>query len=160
MLKLNRILCPTDFSEASLAGLVAACTVARECGAELILLHVAEPLVAFGELLSDGDADFDCGEAKGKLDRLVGTHVPPGVTALPMVKWGNAAETILQVALDEDVDLVVIATHGWSGWRHMLFGSVAEALVHGAHCPVLTVPSKKVQEELPEEEVAVPVPLV
>ena len=164
MLKLSRILCPTDFSEPSYAGLVAACTLARICGAELILLHVTEPFVGFGDLLSDEvGGDCDLATAKAKLAEVIETRVPSGVQARAMVKWGGAADAIVQVAQNEDVDLVVIATHGLTGWRHMLFGSVTEAVVHGAHCPVLTVPIKPETGELAddeEEKIAPPVPLV
>lgn len=161
MLKLSRILCPTDFSESSHAGLVAACTLARECGAELILLHAAEPIVGFHNLLTDaGGVDRELIPVKAKLTEMIESRVPHGVQARALVQWGGAAEVILAAAKKEDVDLVVIATHGQTGWRHLLFGSVAEDVVHRAHCPVLTVPIKPNPEAAPEEEIAAPVPLV
>jgi nucleotide-binding universal stress UspA family protein len=53
---------------------------------------------------------------------------------------GNPAEEITRVGAGEQVDLVVIATHGLTGWRHLVFGSIAEKVVRLSVCPVLTIP--------------------
>jgi nucleotide-binding universal stress UspA family protein len=56
-----------------------------------------------------------------------------------MVKLGSAAEQIANMAVAEKSDLIVIATHGLTGWRRFVFGSVTEKVVRLAQCPVLTI---------------------
>jgi nucleotide-binding universal stress UspA family protein len=57
-----------------------------------------------------------------------------------LIKEGNAPDEIVKAAEAEEVDLIVIATHGWTGWRRFIFGSVAEKLVRLSTLPVLTIP--------------------
>jgi nucleotide-binding universal stress UspA family protein len=73
------------------------------------------------------------------LCRLIECRVPPRIHACPLVEVGNAADKIVQTAGQEDIDLIVMAAHGLSGWRQRLSGSVAERVLRLAHCPVLTV---------------------
>ncbi|HUV14514.1 MAG TPA: universal stress protein, partial [Acidobacteriota bacterium] len=61
------------------------------------------------------------------------------VKSRTMVSYGDPAKEIVRIAEEESVDLIVIATHGLTGWQHLVFGSVAEKVVRTAKCPVLTV---------------------
>jgi nucleotide-binding universal stress UspA family protein len=63
-----------------------------------------------------------------------------------MVKLGSAADQIVSTAATEKFDLIVIATHGLTGWRRFVFGSVAEKVVRLAECPVLTIQQPKQTE--------------
>jgi universal stress protein A len=66
-------------------------------------------------------------------------RIPKEIVARPFIGHGDAGYEIVRIARDERADLIVIATHGLTGWRHLIFGSVAERVVRSAACPVLTV---------------------
>ena len=147
MLPLKKILCPTDWSEPSYVALDGAIELAKHFDAELCLLHVvpflpatppdlAFALIAVTDVASDAER---LDEATRLLQKVAAERVPSGVRARCEVKMGYADKEIVCAAADGKFDLLVIATHGLSGWRHMVFGSVAEAIVRQTHCPVLTV---------------------
>jgi len=143
MLPLKKILCPTDFSEPSYHALDRAVELANHFGAELVLLHVVPyapisppDLMAVAAVVPDEER-FDV--ARQQLESIAATRVPPTLQVRCEVKMGYADKEIACAADDEQVDILVIATHGLTGWRHLVFGSVAEAIVRAAHCPVLTV---------------------
>jgi nucleotide-binding universal stress UspA family protein len=84
--------------------------------------------------------DADLAErAQGELEKLRDQHLGdyPGTRCL--VRSGVADAEIVTCARDEQVDLIVIGTHGFSGFKHLLLGSTAERVVRDAPCPVLTV---------------------
>ena len=81
------------------------------------------------------------------MERLVKERIPGKVPSRSMILTGSPSGEIARVAEDEGVDLVVIATHGLTGWRRFVFGSVAERVVRTASCPVLTLPAPKKSEE-------------
>ena len=147
MLPLKKILCPTDFSAPSYVALEHAIELATHFNAELCLLHVVPfldpttPDMAYGFIgvacvAPDAERKDD---AMQQLLRLVAARVPSDVKTRCEVKMGDADKEITCVAKEEAFDLMVIATHGLSGWRHLVFGSVAEAIVRQSQCPVLTV---------------------
>ncbi|MEJ2081744.1 MAG: universal stress protein, partial [Acidobacteriota bacterium] len=72
--------------------------------------------------------------------------VDRGIRTRTMVTHGDPAREIVRIARDEDADLIVIATHGLTGWQHIVFGSVAEKVVRTADRPVLTVRSRHSDE--------------
>jgi nucleotide-binding universal stress UspA family protein len=65
--------------------------------------------------------------------------VPDSVTVESLVVRGDPAVEIHRIAKERGVDLIVIATHGWTGWRHLVFGSVAERVLREAPCAVLSI---------------------
>lgn len=143
MLPLKKILCPTDFSEPSYAALRHAVELARHFNAELWLIHVvpflpvaAPDLVVVAAVPSDAER---MEEARKELAAAAAARVPGDVQAHSEVRMGYADKEIVCAAHDEGFDLVVIATFGNTGWRHLVFGSVAEAVVRQSRCPVLTV---------------------
>ena len=154
MLPLKKILCPTDFSEPSYAALDHAIELAAHFDAELCLLHIVPFLNApftpdtsftpalapdfMGMSAMPSDAER-LDEATRLLLDVAAERVPPGIKARCEVKMGYADKEIACAATDGNFDLLVIATHGLSGWRHLVFGSVAEAIVRQSRCPVLTV---------------------
>jgi nucleotide-binding universal stress UspA family protein len=148
MLPFKRILCPTDFSEPALTALTRAAEMARHFGAELCVLHVIPPVpgplaVADPPVASSIDVPLYQQElavyAEKVLKELVSHQVSPEVRTRDLVTTGEAAPEILRVAREQQADLIVIASHGLTGWQHLVFGSVTEKVVRQATCPVLTI---------------------
>ncbi len=147
MLPVKRILVPTDFSEPAQEAFRAAVELAQHFSAQLLLVHVVPPVpVPYQPLVSSAPA-FDITSylqelvkaSKETLQTYASEHVPQGVPATTSVAAGDPAFEILRLAKELESDLIVIATHGHGGWRHFLFGSVAEKVVRQAPCPVLVV---------------------
>ena len=146
MLPIKTILCPTDFSPPSLATVKTAAELAGHFGAELCLAYVV-PTIPLPT--SDPAYDFELPEyekmlhedAIKKLRDLQDDVRSPTVTVRTVVGHGAAADEIVILAEAEHADLIVIATHGATGLRHFVFGSVAEKVVRTAKCAVLVVKS-------------------
>jgi nucleotide-binding universal stress UspA family protein len=153
MLPWRRILCPTDFSDPSLNALKAAREVALQSQAEIILLHVVSPVpIAPPGGLQGLDTAAYLQEllayARESMDRAVGEmRLPETVAVKKLVLTGNPGDEIARTAEDQGVDLIVIATHGLTGWRRFISGSVAEKVVRLSPCPVLTIPAQPSEEE-------------
>ena len=145
MLPFKKILCPTDFSEPACKAIKAAGELAEKFSSELILIHVVGPVPVLET--PTGLAGFDVAayqneltdSAKASLQSRLDKHIPESVNARTMVVHGDAAHEIARVAKEEGVDLIVVATHGESGWRHRIFGSVPEKVIRHAQCPILTI---------------------
>jgi universal stress protein A len=144
MLPVRKILCPTDFSEPSLHALQQACELAAHFSAEVHLLHVlplsppfpTDLLVVAVQVESDAERET---RAAHLLQQIIKERVPGNVKATYSVKMGYAANEIAAAAEEGDIDMLVISTHGLTGWRHLAFGSVAETIVRLSHRPVLTI---------------------
>ena len=143
MINLRTILVPSDFSECSDAALRYGLELARRFDARVHLLHVvqdplAQPWAAEGfsaPLFEVVDAWQR--EAKDRLLLSVPDADRDRVTVVATVAWPYAE--ILRHAIEHNVDLIVMGTHGRAGMTHMLLGSIAEKVVRRAPCPVLTV---------------------
>jgi universal stress protein A len=134
--RIDRILIPTDFSPCSLAALEHAEDLASIAGAELLLLHVQELPLTPAELI-----ELTHDSAEREVSRIVDHFRGRRVRARGLLRAGAPVHEIVEVAADENVSLIVTGTHGRTGVRHLLMGSVAEGLVRTARCPVLTVRS-------------------
>jgi len=134
----RKVLVPTDFSEAGRHALALATSLARDGGGSLVIIHVEEPPMAYGggELYS-GVQEPDREELRKALAAVVPPD--PSVPCVHKLLVGDPAEAIVQVADSDGVDLIVMGTHGRTGLSRLLMGSVAEAVVRRARCPVLTV---------------------
>jgi nucleotide-binding universal stress UspA family protein len=132
----QRILFATDFSPCSERALAVACSLARESGAQLILLYVLPPPIVHGELVARRQEPNYYEQCRKKLGEL---PVPEGLRTDRLFEEGDPASVILRVAGDEKCDLIVMGTHGRTGLRRLLMGSVAENVLRKAKCPVLTV---------------------
>ncbi len=134
----RKILVPTDFSPSSDAVLPQVTALARGSGATVILLHVEEPPLPYG----GGEAVYGVPELNVEpVERMLERVVLPD-PSIPVVRRlaiGDAATEIVRVAKEEQVDLIVMSTHGRTFLSRLLMGSVAEVVVRRAHCPVLTV---------------------
>jgi nucleotide-binding universal stress UspA family protein len=142
LLPLRKILCPTDFSEPSRLALSKAGELARHYDAELVLLHVtwAPPQQ---DASDEGEvAAYDrlkVSEAQAKLGEMIAENAPPTTRTQAVVRLGNTVEEIERTAKQEDADLIVIATHGASGWHRLFYGSVAERVLRTTHFPTLII---------------------
>jgi len=144
MIKLARILYPTDFSELSLAALKYAQEFARQFDAQLHCLHVVDEAYHYWLALGpDGvpvgpDPNELLRSTEAQMQQFVGEHLAEAPKLVAKVVTGRPFIEIIHYAREQAIDLIVIATHGRSGLRHVLMGSVAERVVRKAPCPVLT----------------------
>ena len=147
---MQRILVGVDFSPESDAAIRTAFTLARAFDAIITLLHVHELPTVMNGIVPGADSATDAkllrAAAQAQLASLSGrlhTHDPRaregGITIETAVEGGVPAEVILARAGSGAFDLVVMGTHGRTGLRRLLVGSVAEAVIRGAPCPVVTV---------------------
>jgi nucleotide-binding universal stress UspA family protein len=137
---LKKILAPTDFSEISATGVRYACQLAKDVGAELIILNV----VVLDESNTVSKQDIE--RHKARLDNFVSEKVADASVGLKIRQLVNAGQpfgAIVDCAEKEGVDLIVMSSHGRSGLSRMLIGSVTDKILRGAPCPVLVVPVDK-----------------
>jgi Universal stress protein UspA and related nucleotide-binding proteins len=141
--RLRRILAPTDFSECSRTGFDYAIQLARDFKAELQLIHVINPhLYPFGDLYAALDPVQLMGKAAHAAENQM-RSMAAGAKLRYSVRVIHGSPAIqIRNAANEDVDLIVISTHGRTGLGHILIGSVAEHVVRYAHCPVLVIPAR------------------
>jgi nucleotide-binding universal stress UspA family protein len=132
------ILHPTDFSEQGESAMGVARALARDCGARLVLLHVAaSEILLEGMVVSATESAINRKALDEIRDRLDGPDLKFPVQAI--VKEGDAIAGILRAADEERADLIVMGTHGRTGLERLLMGSVAEGVLRRASCPVLIV---------------------
>ena len=165
MLPFHCILCPTDYSEASRLALQFACEMAEHFNASICVLHVLEslgdaPIYEFG-LIDVGIpplyAEERLATEESNLEKFVAENVPARVSVRSELRVGDAAKEIDRATRETGADLVVIATHGATGWQHFVFGSVTEKVLHQAVCPVLVIhPLQRQPAALPLEEIGLP----
>ena len=130
------ILFATDFSTASDAALPHAETLAKSSGARLLIVHVEEPPLAYG----GGELYYGLPEPSSERILAMLEDVRPKDPAVPFahrLTMGDPAGEIVKIAEDERAELIVLGTHGRTGMTRLLMGSVAEAIVRRAPCPVL-----------------------
>lgn len=140
---LRQILVPVDFSEHSLKAIRYALPFAEQFGARLSLLHVIEPMIFPGEfgyapLESENLDGQRMDTARQQLQKMV-AELGATVSAEFSVCLGRAWKEIVDHARVQEVDLLIISTHGYTGLKHALLGSVAEKIVRHSPCPVLVV---------------------
>ena len=136
MLRIATILHPTDFSPLSEYAFHLACSLARDHGGGVIVLHVAElPVIASGVAITSPG-----GDREELAKRLSDIKAPDAkVPVEHRLEEGDPVAEILRVARESQCDLIVIGMHGRTRLAHLLMGSVAEPVVRKATCPVLVV---------------------
>jgi nucleotide-binding universal stress UspA family protein len=141
----TRILVPVDFSDCSLEAMEYAVQAARAFSASVVILHVIEP-ASYGLDFTLGHAG-DAKKAAAALDARLGefTALLAGqrIQAQHQLHGGAPSSVIPDIARAVEADLIVMGTHGRRGFSHLVSGSVAEAVLRHAPCPVLTVKSPK-----------------
>jgi len=152
-MKLSRILAPTDFSRFSGFALEWAANLAEALRAGLILLHVVpeeegkiiEEVIAEGAAVNipRGVRESVLKERQKKFQEqfhiVLPDYLRKSIPVEEILVIGVPFLEIVKTAKEKDVDLIVMGTHGRTGLSHALIGSVAEKVVHHAHCPVLTI---------------------
>lgn len=148
MSRIRRVLHPTDFSRASAAAFARAVETARSNRAELLLVHVIVPTylpIGDGYISPNVYAEMEASArayAQKHLAALVAKAKKAGVRAKGLLMEGPPYERIAQAARRKRADLVVIGTHGRTGFAKLFLGSVASRVLAIAPCPVLTVRGK------------------
>ena len=147
--RIQHILCPVDASEPSAQACLLAVGIARWSGAQVTVLHVSRADL-------HGGAENCCRRPPSSNARKPGRRCVPGcecssprrhwlgVRVDQVVTTGAPAKEILAYAAQAPADLIVMGTHGTSGFEHLVLGSVAEKVLRRAPCPVLTVPPQSV----------------
>jgi universal stress protein A len=147
MMKIQTILCPVDFSEPGDQALAAAQSLALHFDARLVVAHVIEPMQVVPAPQVGTTPAFDVTHYLGAM-REHGEHMlvervtalrAAGVDADWRLGEGSVADQVIEIAAAEEADLIVIATHGRTGFKRFFLGSVADRVVHHATCPVLTI---------------------
>jgi len=153
MLPLKKILWPTDFSEAAYEGLRIATELATQFSSEILLVHVVAPMPAMHGASAPTGFHLptvleELQESAQKfLEDIRQAKIPAEIQAHPFVVHGKPATEIVRLAAQEKADIIVIPTHGESGWQRFVFGSVAEKVVRLADCPVLTIRAPEEEKE-------------
>jgi nucleotide-binding universal stress UspA family protein len=144
VIEFKQIICPVDFSESSVRAFAHAAAIARWYESQLTVLHVVpafEPIQVRGDLgdpvrvVTPMPREQVLEEMSRTLD--LAAVSPP---ATPLAEAGDPQATIIDQALSKKADLIVMGTHGRRGFKRLLLGSVTEAILREAPCPVLTVP--------------------
>lgn len=155
MIQIRRILVPTDFSDHSRKALEYGCDLARRYDARLHVVHavqdlvmmVPEPGMAF-PLSDDYMGDLKA-SAEKELAALCSDEMMNGIETVHKVLVGPPFLEIVRYARNEEIDLIVIGTHGRTGLTHVLLGSVAEKVVRKAPCNVFTIRPEDHKFEMP-----------
>jgi nucleotide-binding universal stress UspA family protein len=144
-MKMRRILHATDFSAASSRAFKRAVDIAKASGAELLLVHVLPsvfPVVADGYVSPKVYEDLEAAtraDGQKRLDRLARRARASGARVKSLLLEGVPHERIAQAARARKADMVVIGTHGRTGFAKLVLGSVASRVLAISPCPVLTV---------------------
>jgi len=144
MMEFRHILAPTDFSEYSKKAVASALELAKKFGAKLTILHVVEPppYPVEGYVPPNLSATFleDMErQASQDLAQVAPEAEAANVEVARLVTVGTPYRRIIETAEAQQVDLIVMATAGRTGFSHLLLGSIAERVVRTASCPVLTI---------------------
>jgi universal stress protein A len=141
MITIKTILCPVDFSDASLNAVRYACEFAKSMGSKIYLLNVVEPRPMAADMsLNYIPLEEELEKAASEdLEKIREDIAKKGLPVEGDIEIGTPAEAILARAEDPDVNLVIMGSHGKKGLSRLLMGSVAEEVVRKAHCPVLIV---------------------
>lgn len=145
MIQIQRILFPTDFSQNAKCAQDYACALAEHFGAELHLLYVLNDMVV-SSVAPDTTILLPAltyNEARASAEQMLRQLLVPAWSNGKQVVYstlsGSPFVEIVRYAREKNMDLIVMGTHGYTGLKHVLLGSVAENVVRKANCPVLTV---------------------
>ncbi len=145
MFPIKKILCTTDFSDPSFKALIAGGELAKKFEAHLMVLHIVEKVPNLPALPTNPTIDITLYQKKLEemalitLETIVKDKLKGKVSPELIIGQGRAAEEIVEIATDKRADLIVIGTHGETGFRRLILGSVTEKVVRLSRCPVLTV---------------------
>ncbi len=140
------ILVAVDFSEVSAVALKVAVDIAKRLGAQLKVVHVVQPQpvplpLEGSAIYMDEVQTWQLEEAEKSLAKFIQDHADPASVSITKIRSGVAATEINQSAADIGADMIVLGTHGRTGLKHLLMGSIAESVLRVATVPVLCVRS-------------------
>ena len=144
MIKMKKVLVPTDFSDSARHATSYGVSFAKEYGAELVLLHVVENITVgyasdlFPVPMAEVFQEIS-GYAKTELAKLAGEAKERDVRVTELVAQGKPSAEIIRYAAENAVDVIVLGTHGKGMLDQALVGSTTERVVRRSPCPVLTV---------------------
>lgn len=135
-MELKTILVPVDFSHSDTAALKLASSLARDTGAKLLIIHVAEVPTFYGGEMYYGVPN----PSEQQVSKMLFDIVPgDNIVYEHHLLTGDPAPSMVRFAKEHGVDLIVMSTHGRTGFSRLLMGSIAEEVVRKAECPVLTL---------------------
>ena len=143
--QIQRILVPVDFSEMATKAIQYANPLATLLGAEVVLVHVVPPTYTLPPELGYLPPEMAASQqelvdsTRECLNKLCSREIGPGVRSEVKVRLGVAWQEIVCEAEESKADLIILSTHGRTGLKHALLGSVTERVVRHAACPVLVV---------------------
>ncbi|HEY7218685.1 MAG TPA: universal stress protein [Candidatus Binatia bacterium] len=147
MARMKKILAPTDFSDLSKLGIRNALEMARDIGAEVIVYHAVDVGGEWKTMRTELGSSHDVIESNRRLlDKFLRDHFADCVNLVEVrqvVEFGAPHKNIVEIAGKENVDMIVMSTHGRTGIDHVILGSVTEKVVARAPCPVLVVPRRE-----------------
>lgn len=144
VIKIEKILLPTDFSEHSKIAVSYALDLARKYSAEVHIIHVFDEsaldpvIIAFGSNIQEYLAKFQ-GGFEDAVNKFLAEWNIEGLKIIKIFKHGNPFYEMVTYARKNCMDLIVMGTHGRTGLAHMVLGSTTEKVIRKAHCPVLAV---------------------
>jgi len=154
MTEIRNILFTTDFSDYSRYALPYAVTMAEKFETTLHCMYVVEPVntpvdfgwtqVNYAELEENHEK-----HARNILEKLVKEELPSHVETVQAVLHGRSFSQIIEYARENEIGMIVMATHGLGGLSHILFGSTTEKVVRKSPCPVLTIRDPSHEFEMP-----------
>ena len=149
------ILVTTDFSPYSSAAVEYAKSFALLYAANIHVLNVIEDSMHHTyrfEMNIDAEIPPRIENREELMTRFIGTHLPGRRNIIPVIRFGKPHEEIVRYASEEGIDLIVIATHGHTGFEHIVIGSVAEKVVRQSPIPVLAIKPQEIREKLITQE--------
>ncbi len=149
MRQFKRILTTTDLSKPSWSAVQFAAHLAKQAGAKLTVLHVQQTMaIAYSHWTGEIAAELDRAilqQVREEAEGWVSRHIKNQDVEV-LVRSGSVEESILRVAQEIDADLIVMATHGHTGLKHLMMGSVTEHVMRNATCPMMVVNPAKMEE--------------
>jgi nucleotide-binding universal stress UspA family protein len=140
---MKRILVPTDFSKHAEYALKVAAQIAKDNNSEIILLHMLELPSQGGDALGQGhnipEIMFFKNKAISRLEDLMDVDYLKGIPVSEIIQFEKAFEGILNISKKNNVDFIVMGSHGASGFQEMLIGSNTEKVVRSSDVPVLVI---------------------
>ena len=156
MRRIKKILVPTDLSEFSLTAIDYARSLANVYDANVYLIHAVDvvPAVSFPTIDFTLETSLQDEAEKGRevLEHFASSYLGDVERVTAVVRRGVAYEEIMRFVKEEEIDLIVMATHGRTGLPHIIMGSVAERVVRHSPVPVLTIKPPKIHERSLEKE--------
>jgi nucleotide-binding universal stress UspA family protein len=140
-IELKNILYATDFSDASLAALPLVSTIARKYGSRVFVVNVSTA-ISYAMVSPEAAVVMHQKDEIAARSRVLDLTTKGNLAGLPItavVRSGLPTEELMRVVREQKIDLAILGTHGRTGLKHLVMGSVAEELFRNLPCPVLTV---------------------